>query len=83
MKKYEKMRADISKKKRAENIKELEEKKNLRVLKALMDDFMDIEDTEAEEERSKAKETEYKKAGKGKEKDSGKTVKPKKIRKIA
>lgn len=83
MKEEDRKAAEISKKKRAENIKELEEKKNLRVLKALMDDFMDIEDIEAEEERSKTEETEHKKAGKGKEKDSGKTVKTKKIRKIA
>jgi len=83
MKEEDRKAAEISKKKRAENIKELEEKKNLRVLKALMDDFMDIEDVEAEEERSKAEENEHKKAGKGKEKDSGKTVKTQKTRKIA
>ena len=83
MKEEDRKAAEISKKKRAENIKELEEKKNLRVLKALMDDFMDIEDIEAEEERSKAEETEHKKAGRGKDKDSEKTVKTKKIRKIA
>jgi hypothetical protein len=49
MKEEDRKAAEISKKKRAENIRELEEKKNLRVLKALMDDFMDIEEEEQEQ----------------------------------
>ena len=46
-----------------DNIRELEEKNNTRVLKGLMEDFMDIEDLEKEEEKSKQAENERKKTG--------------------
>lgn len=57
MKEEDKAAAEISKIKRAENIKELEAKGNLRVLKGLMEDFMDIEEEEAEQKASKKKKT--------------------------
>ena len=55
MKEEDKKHAEISKIKRAENIKELEAKGNLKVLKGLMEDFMDIEEEEALEKNSKKK----------------------------
>ena len=57
MKEEDKAAAEISKIKRAENIKELEAKGNLRILKGLMEDFMDIEEEEAEQKTSKKKKT--------------------------
>ena len=54
MKEEDRKAAEISKKKRAENIKELEAKGNVRVLKGLMEDFMDIEEEEEAEKKEKA-----------------------------
>lgn len=48
MKEEDKKKAEVSKRKRAENILDLEKKNNTRVLKGLMEDLMDIEDLEAE-----------------------------------
>ena len=79
MKEEDRKAADISKKKRAENIRELEEKKNTRVLQGLMEDFMDIEDLEAEEERSKQEENERKEAGDNGKKTGKKSGKDRKI----
>jgi len=48
MKEEDRKKAEISKKKRAENILDLKKKQNTRVLQGLMEDLMDIEDLEAE-----------------------------------
>ena len=48
MKEEDKKKAEVSKKKRADNILDLQMKQNTRVLQGLMEDLMDIEDLEAE-----------------------------------
>lgn len=48
MKEEDRKKAEVSKKKRAENILDLKKKQNTRVLQGLMEDLMDIEDLEAE-----------------------------------